>query len=237
MAHRRLLLGLVVVIAACGGRFSSESPADGTGGSAGDGTGGSVGTGGTVTGGWTGAGGAAGGQGGSDWGACQPTDACVLEPVAACGPGCEPVPLSAFVGVNQRSLQTYFQSHPQAKCMNPMCPTPMPGQANVPNYLAMCVAGRCQPIDIRTSELSQCKVDTDCYVRGGTSCCLTCGEAVAFSHLGFVENAVCASGPVACPAIACAPSPYVPRAYCDPSGHCALQYASPTVDAGIVYPL
>jgi hypothetical protein len=227
-AHRHhLLLGLVLAVAACGGRFSDDSagssgaggtvagsggqggatggagPGGSGGGSAGTGganagganagganaggttsTGGGAGTGGIphvggaagaggsaglgAAGGSAGAGGGssgAGGQGGTNWTACGPTTTCVLESVGCCGPGCEPVPLSAFTAINQASVADYQKAHPVCPCVFLACLAIAPEQRNVPSYMATCVQGQCKAIDIRSSALTACTTSADCYLR------------------------------------------------------------------------
>jgi hypothetical protein len=48
---------------------------------------------------------------------------------------------------------------------------------------------------------------------------------VAFSNKADVQNALCPSGPVACPALGCIPAvPVGLSAVCNPSGHCVVDY-------------
>jgi hypothetical protein len=257
-----LLLGFLLAVVACGGRFDDSVGNSGAGGSAAGGAGrggasgvggaagGAAGAGATGAGGWsagggvgtggaaniggaTNVGGSAGTGGATSWTACGPVDGCVLEAVSCCGPGCEPVPLSAFTAINVKSVPDYQKSHPVCPCVMIACQLVAPEQRNVPNYIATCEQGQCKAIDIRTSALTACTSSADCFLRSGTSCCPGCGtDMVAFSNKANVQAALCAAGPMACPAIACAPAmPVGLSAVCNPNGHCVVNYPQ-IVDAG-----
>jgi hypothetical protein len=201
--------------------------------------GGSAGIGGVAGVAGAGAGWGAGGQGGANWTACGPADSCVLEPVSCCGPGCEPVPLSAFTAINSKSVLDYTNSHPICPCIYAPCQVVLPEQRNVPNYIATCDQGQCKAIDIRTSALTACTSDADCYLRSGTSCCAGCGtdNLVAFSNKANVQTTLCAGGPFSCPAIACAtPPPAGVSPFCNVSGHCVVNYARVGADGGRATP-
>jgi hypothetical protein len=253
MAHRHHLLLGVLFAFACGGRFDDSTGNAGTGGAGTGGggeqggasntggaggvagasgapTGGAAGAGASAGSGGAAAGGAAGsagtgGEGGTSWTSCSPTTACVLEAVSCCGPGCEPVPLAAFTAINQASVAAYQKAHPACPCVALMCQTVAPEQRNVPSYMATCVEGQCKAIDIRTSALTVCTSSADCYLREGTSCCGDCNpdDLVAFSRTAAVQNALCPTGPTACPAIACAPLPDGVSAACE-GGHCIVKH-------------
>jgi hypothetical protein len=224
MAHRHhLLLGVLLAAAACGGRSTDDlfgSAGGSAAGGAGQGGGAGAGTGGPK------AGSGAGGQGGTNWTACGPTTTCVLRAVSCCGSGCEPVPLSAVTAINQASVADYENSHPVCPCAAPGCQSVPPEQFNLASYMATCEQGQCTAIDIRTSALTACTSSADCYLRAGTRCCSGCGDMVAFSRTADVQNAVCPSGPVACPAIDCIPIvPVGLSAVCNQSGHCVVSFA------------
>jgi hypothetical protein len=239
MAHRLPFIVLVLVFSACGGRESGDPPATsgtsaGGGGTVAGGTGGSSGTGVTGVGGdnsagQTGVGGA--GQGGADWSSCTSSkDTCVLEAVGACGPGCEPVPISAFIGINSSSQEAYNKSHPPAPCVAIGCPSVGPGEANYPNYFASCESGQCQPVDVRTSPLSACSDSSECGLRSGTTCCgCGSGNLIAVSKKVNVEQAFCGPGGACAADCAVAPLPPDVSALCS-AGHCIVHYS--TADSG-----
>jgi hypothetical protein len=209
------------------GGFPNVGGAPGVGGSAGAAGSGASAVGG---GGW-GVGGSVGAGGATSWTACGPADSCVLETVSCCGPGCEPVPLSAFTAINSKSVADYQKSHPVCPCLMMPCQNVPPELRNVPNYMATCEQGQCTAIDIRASALTACTSSADCYLRWGTGCCAGCGtDVVAFSSKANVQTTLCAGGPVACPAIAC-PLPAGYSAVCNSSGHCAVNYPH-VVDGG-----
>ena len=107
----------------------------------------------------------------------------------------------------------------------PACPAPAPGTGTRKNFLPDCVQGQCVVEDLRTSAISACKVDADCRLRNGTSCCEACttDDLVAVRRDGSFEKLVCGAEPVACEA--CAPStPASAIATCGPAGHCVVTY-------------
>jgi hypothetical protein len=142
------------------------------------------------------------------------------------------VPLSAFTAINQASAADYQTAHPVCPCFAGVCEPVGPEQRNVPSYMATCQQGQCKAFDIRTSALTACTSSADCYLRAGTSCCSGCGDMVAFSRKADVQNAVCPSGPVACPALGCEPAvPVGISAVCNQTGHCVVSYVQ-AFDAG-----
>jgi hypothetical protein len=234
MAHRSFVVAFLLLLPACGGREAGD-PAASSGTSAGDGgsvavgTGGSSGTVGATGVGGSGIAGQSGvggqGQGGADWTSCNSMSTCVLEAVGACGPGCEPVALSAFTAINRASEEAYNKSHPPAPCLAIACLAPPPGEANTPNYFAACESGQCRPMDVRTGPLSACSDNTDCYLRSGTTCC-GCGNGnlIAVSKKANVEAAFCGGSACAADCVS-APLPPNVSAVCA-SGHCLVRYTS-----------
>jgi hypothetical protein len=240
MAQPRLHFAVLLLVSACGGRETGDVPggtgSGGGGGAVTVGTGGSsgtaittTGTGGSSTAGQSGTGGSAGGV---DFGACTPMDSCVLEPLGACGPGCEPVPISSYIAINSSQEEAYNMSRPIPPCAAGICLAPPPGVATSQNYYAACEMGHCEPVDVRLSALSACSSDSDCYLRAGTTCC-GCGNnnLIAVSKKANVEQALC--GPAHACAADCVAAPLPPNvsAYCSVGGHCLVGYAFP--DGGL----
>ena len=226
-SDNKLLVALLLGVAACGGQVATDSGGAGIGGSTAAGMGGSA-TGGAATGGWIGAGGTsvgAGGQGGTDWTACGPNDTCVLEPVMPCLI-CDQ-PLTSFTAINSANVAEYWRSLPQLMCIGTACPYLPPDQVNTPNYYATCEQGHCQAVDLRTSPLSACSTSSDCYIRAGTTCC-GCGNTdwVAASIRANVEQVFCAPA-AGCAADCTTSAPPCLSTYCNSSGHCALSYFCP----------
>jgi hypothetical protein len=240
MSTRYLVLSLVLSGFACGGHASIDASAGGARGTAiMGGTGGSLGTAGSVsTGGNVAFGGAAtagatssSGAGGFDWGACAPSDTCVLE-TPPCGAGCEPIPLSRYTPVNGKYDVAYRAQEPQLACVSGGCPAVAPGSQNAPNYYAACQAGRCRVLDVRTSSLSVCTTDSQCYLRSGTSCCCGNDGPIAVSSSANPEAAFCgANGGCAADCVG-APLPTGVAAVCSLSGHCFVRYPDQKGDAG-----
>jgi hypothetical protein len=228
MARRYSHLALGLLCFSCGGHAAVDSQGTGTGGTAV--VGGTAGTGGTG-GARGGAGGAAAagavgvagsGIGGIDWAACTPPDSCVLETQTGCGAGCEPVPLSAFIPVNRKNDAAYKMQQPIPPCVSSQCPDVPPSSVNTKNYYAACESGRCQAIDVRTSSLSACSSDSECYLRSGTTCCGCGSNWIAVSSRAnagavFCGNSACAADCVS------APVPPGVSAVCS-AGQCSVQY-------------
>jgi hypothetical protein len=111
----------------------------------------------------------------------------------------------------------------------PPCAAPAPGQGTLKYFMPDCVAGICQVIDVRTSNLSLCKTAADCRLRNGTSCCEGCGgvdDYVAVRNDGSFEKLACSGGPVPC--LACLPQPPLnATASCNPmTAHCEVVYSA-----------
>lgn len=94
-------------------------------------------------------------------------------------------------------------------------------------FVPNCVQGQCVVEDVRTSVVSACKLDEDCRIRNGNSCCSTCGEkrSIAVSNDGGFEQLVCGDKPPPCPA--CEPEPTNEVAVCGEAGHCEVQAQIP----------
>lgn len=240
------LLGFVgVLLCCCGGREGSSvsggaAASAGVPSSGGSGATGLAGTGAAPTGGTAGTGGAAnmtGGAGGSsggaagatsDWTICSTAGDCVLQPTGCCTSPCEPAPITAFTAVNSSKLSNYQQTHPPCDCTEPACPSVMPDERNRSNYLTVCEAGRCMVVDIRSTPLTACASDSECYLHNGTGCaCAVCSTSfdnlVAFSTKGNTAGAVemqCGGGCVDAP---CPAGSAPATAYCA-IGHCRVRF-------------
>ena len=211
---------LGIVASACGGRVSIDA---GSGGSAGSG-------GASVSGDASSGGGAGDFDSPLHWAACG-AGACVLVESECCVSGCDPVSLREFDAVNPQYEAAYRKSL-AARCAKlgtycPMvrCAAPGPGEANRPNFVASCQQGLCTPIDVRTSELSECKADADCYLRRGANCCEACDPSGENLVAVRTEANLCEAGPTPCPGCPTSGYPSGARAACDTkSGHCYVAW-------------
>jgi Kunitz/Bovine pancreatic trypsin inhibitor domain len=107
----------------------------------------------------------------------------------------------------------------------PSCAAPAPGTGSLKNFVPDCVQGQCVVEDLRDSAVSACKVNADCRLRNGTSCCEACtsNDLVAVRSDGSFEKLVC--GDVLPPCLACVPGkPANAVATCSPAGHCIVNY-------------
>ncbi len=110
----------------------------------------------------------------------------------------------------------------------PSCAAPASGTGMLKNFVPNCVEGQCVVEDLRESAASACKVNTDCKLRNGTSCCEACtaNDLVAVRSDGSFEKLVC--GGELPPCLACVPNGS-PNAFasCSPAGHCIVNYLLP----------
>jgi len=210
-------LGGALILASCGGSTTNGGGAGGTAGSGG--TGNASGSGGSGNASTGGSGNATSG-GASGFDQCDGPGTCVLVPDTCCG-YCGPTDLSKYLAVDQSHLEELSNQ----LCADPVaCPDCISWEE--PNYLALCRAGTCTAVDLRTDELSACTGDSDCQLRWGTGCCETCAEVdlVAIGSAQSFGQAVCPTGPAACPP--CMPPPYPAgaAAVCE-AGHCSVKYS------------
>ena len=171
------------------------------------------------------------GTAGIDWAACEPGDSCQLESQTACGFGCEPVDPARFIPVNGKYDALFRKLQPVPPCIDLPC-DPIPGTDTLRYYFGECIAGRCRASDVRTSAVSACKADADCYLRGGTTCC-GCGgplDTIAVSHRADAELAFCGARGHCAEDCSAYPDPPGYAADCV-SGHCAVY--SGGIDGGI----
>jgi hypothetical protein len=122
--------------------------------------------------------------------------------VDCCG-SCAPK-ASDYVALNRASVDDYLANR---LCTDRLCPECAPTGAEW--LTATCVAGRCEVLDVRETELSACEVSADCRLRAGIDCCEDCGSTAAFVSLNVDSEAalrdlVCDSE-FSCDA--CAPQP------------------------------
>jgi hypothetical protein len=108
----------------------------------------------------------------------------------------------------------------------PSCGEAAPGTGSLKYFVPNCVQSQCVVEDIRQSAVAACKVDTDCRLRNGTSCCEACtsNDLIAVRSDGSFEKQVC--GDILPPCLACLPAkPADAVAGCGPDGHCIVNYA------------
>ena len=130
----------------------------------------------------------------------------------ACGGGPVPVPLP---GAGDAGIA--------APVGCPACQAPAPGTGTLKYFVPDCVQGECVVEDVRESAVTACKVDSDCRLRSGTSCCESCNstDVVAVRNDGSFEKLVC--GDLLPPCVACLPGvPPGAIATCAPTGHCIV---------------
>jgi hypothetical protein len=230
-----LFASAAVVIASCGGSTSSGTgQTTGGGGSTAAGSGGS-GTAGTGTAGTSAAGsgtagtGTAGtGAGGASpsWASCTVAGTCVLAAKGCCG-SCDPT-LQDVDGVYWQSTTAHQNEVCPGGAACGACP-PDDGNHQGQNLLATCNGGTCQPVDVRTADMSACTQSSDCVLRY-PGCCEGCGEStnlIALSTSGYSKYVAEACNPedtsaVGCPKCATVyPAGYT--AVCATDGHCHVK--------------
>jgi hypothetical protein len=155
-----------------------------------------------------------------DFFSCAGPGECVLGYATCCGP-CGIPKLSDYVSVNRSKAEDWAKKN---------CATPVPCPDCVvfddKAFVAVCQAGKCGAIDVRTDPVTECATDTDCVLR--TAECCECGGdvehpiALAKKSVTAYTALVCKPG-TGCPE--CAPSyPATYKAVCDPATkHCVAK--------------
>jgi hypothetical protein len=158
---RLAVAGLVSALAACGGRFTEDSPGDGgaTVDAAVDGDGAAV-------------------DATPDLTACTGPGQCVLVPTGCCAACTRPtLDNQRAVRAERRALDRSLTCGPTP----PTCPT-CPSVVYDGSIQAVCrspdgaAPPRCVAIDVRTEPLSACKTDDDCMLRTA-GCCAECAPS------------------------------------------------------------
>jgi hypothetical protein len=157
-------------------------------------------------------------------------DCAVISP-GCCG-GCEPVQFQDLVGVNLGRTQDYADVHcppPHPTCG--ACADVTPDQQIRANYAPSCVAGRCEVIDLRQTEYSDCSDGAACKLISNFGCCEGCGGGSVAAIRADVDPAVelaCDEASVFfdCPACEPVPPPNA-TAVCN-QNRCEVQWASVT---------
>jgi hypothetical protein len=168
--------------------------------------------------------------GSPNYDAClAPTD-CVIAGEGCCGvcdaPDVSPRQLLAYnrkyAGLLQQcAFNAAEGAAPPGDIACAPCPIPVGDTGSLKYFVPNCVQGQCVVEDVRTSAVSKCEANTDCYVRNGNSCCESCTkQSIALNKDGGFEDLVCA-GELPCPA--CAIAPISDIAVCGASGHCEVR--------------
>jgi hypothetical protein len=127
--------------------------------------------------------------------------------------------------LQQCALEAPGAAPPDDIACAPCLPSPN-DSGTLKYFVPNCVQGQCVVEDIRTSPVSACKLDEECYVRNGNSCCGSCSkQSIALSKNGAFEELVCGDTQPSCDA--CAPPLNADTAVCGRTGHCELQLALP----------
>ena len=214
------------------GTGGSGAFAGSSSGTAGRATGGSIGVAGstgnagtTSLGGSGNAGGTVGsagtaGAGGADMRACSSNTDCEVVPVSCCGCGTGPV--ANYTAINGKYDAQYSQRCSAVDCAG--CP-PIAVDPNNPTfyYVPTCQAGRCEVVDLRTTDITACSSASDCSLRAGTACCPGCsGTPVALNikNASKLSSLVCGSEPTGC--LACLPDFSNYSAACS-NGRCSVE--------------
>ncbi len=149
------------------------------------------------------------------WTACADSSECVLEARTCCG-NCQPYTVADSVAINR----AYANELHERLCSNDRACTPCTAQSNF--IVAVCRAGRCQPVDIRDDVLTGCSSPADCSYRWGVGCCEACdadseSELITVNAENFTAE-VCGARPVTYPP--CTPPYPVGWVLRCTAGHC-----------------
>lgn len=174
-----MLVGIgLVMTPACGGRESTLETTPGSGGASG-----ATGAGGNS--------GAAATDAGTDWAACSGRD-CTLVRVKC--PMCMAISISEYVVVNSRYEDAFRNQNSQGIEPCGPCGPPLNDVLSAQaNFVALCEAGRCQAVDLRSSKFSECNTSTDCELQYGTGCCDGCGNSdlIAVNPAANLHHEIC----------------------------------------------
>ena len=205
-AFRRLLSVALLSAAACAGKSTGGNGA--AQGSAGNSVGGATGVAGYAAAGSGDAmsrGGCDAGSFDADINGCTANADCQIAPRDRCR--CGSGPLSSYTALNSIGILREDQGCYTVPCA-PCGPTTAPDPNDPALYfVATCQAGLCAVVDLRATDLTACKSDSDCGLRSGTACCSGCGGhtiALNVSKQADLASLVCDPEPGACPA--CAPA-------------------------------
>ncbi len=144
-----------------------------------------------------GAGNASTGGSSGDPETCSSNTDCQILPQSCCD--CGSADIAAYKAVNSRGADAGAAVCEGVRCS---CPLQVPG----PDFPALyfvptCRAGRCELVDLRSTELAACTTAADCGLRSGTACCQGCGDNAVAINRGAesgLEQLVCGAEPMAC---------------------------------------
>jgi hypothetical protein len=212
-----LLLVALLSAVACGGKSTGVAQ-----GSAGSSAGGATGVAGSAVAGAGDAispGGCDAGNFDADTVGCASNTDCQIVPRGRCS--CGSGPISSYIALNSIGILRQDQGCDAVPCA-PCGPTTAP-DPNDPAlyYIATCQAGSCAVVDLRATDVTECKSDSDCGLRAGTGCCSVCGGqtiAVNVSKQADLRKLVCDPEPSGCPE--CIPA-FIGSANCT-GGRCSV---------------
>ena len=140
--------------------------------------------------------------------ACRAPGECTLLAATCCG-GCDQATDQSLVAVNRSAVEAY--AHVKGCDAVDCAPCPPVGEPERTrqNFVAACQQGLCSVVDIRSTDLTACKLASDCRLRDGAECCEGCdGQgivAVNRSADADLAKLVCSVPPQGCPP--CVPPP------------------------------
>jgi hypothetical protein len=172
--------------------------------------------------------------GSPNYDACSAATDCMITGVSCCGI-CDSPDLTErsllahnkkYVGQVQQCAFAAEGAAPPEDIACAPCPALLGDTGSLKYFVPNCVQGQCVVEDIRSSSVSACAADADCYVRNGNSCCGSCSQqSIALSKNGGFETLVCGGEQPPCDACIIAPNSDI--AVCGASGHCEVRVAIP----------
>jgi len=196
------------------GTGNSAGAVHGTAGTRSGEAGSTTGVGGTSSGGTSSGGASNGGSGGLDVTACTSNAQCRIVPKSCCI--CSNTgPIANYTAINGAYEMQFDAQCAAVDCAG--CPPGVQPGINDPFYyfVPTCElpadaplgsSGHCAIVDLRATEITACKTDSDCSLRSGTACCSGCGDRVVSingDQGAALSDLVCGTEPLGCPA--CAP--------------------------------
>ncbi len=158
-----------------------------------------------------------------DMDACTRTSECMLTTVGCCA-GCELNAGSGLVAINSQN-STDYETGKACQVACGACPDVDELQTTSQYFVAVCEAGACKVVDIRTTPVTECARDQDCTLRDSANCCDGCdGRGLVAVRLAANRELMC-DGTEGCPpCVGVIPPEFAPRCM---EGRCTVTRVAP----------
>jgi hypothetical protein len=175
--------------------------------------------------------------------ACSGPGQCLLVDAAraCCVASCGEQTIAFFSAIHTAHAGTWHAGQVCAGCLEPCSDEDRQAfTRSTTGIIAVCNAGRCEPMDIRQSDVTACTASSGCRVRWGAGCCEDRTEnrdiLTAISDRTLLRELTCSDRFTACGAWPDLPEDV--HAACGASGHCELVFdvpdGGPNADAAVL---